>query len=61
VAAEIRIFPLVGQFDAEYSPYVNAILIRLRAEGCECEIKQVPYEFQKGGNEMMRIRRRQEG
>lgn len=56
VAHEVRIFPLIGQFGAEYSPYISEALNRLGAEGYECEIKQVPYEFQKGGNEMMRVR-----
>jgi hypothetical protein len=56
VAIEVRVFPLIGQFGTEYSPHVSEVLSRLGAEGYECEIKKVPYEFQKGGNEMMRIR-----
>ena len=57
VASEDRIFPLIVQFGAEYSPYISEVVSHLSAEGYECEIKQVPYEFQKGGNEMMRVRR----
>ena len=57
VATEVRIFPLIGQFGAEYSPHVSVVMSRLPAEGYECKIKQVPYEFQKGGNEMLRVRR----
>jgi hypothetical protein len=57
VAAEVRIFPLIGQFGTGYSPHVPEILSRLAAQGFRCEVKQVPYEFQKGGNEMMCVRR----
>lgn len=57
VATEVRIFPLIGQFGAEYSPYVSTLMSRLPAEGFECKIKRVPYEFQKGGNEMLSVRR----
>jgi hypothetical protein len=46
----VRVFPLIGQFGTEYSPHVSEVLSRLDAEGYECEIKQVLYEFQKGGN-----------
>jgi hypothetical protein len=57
VAAEVRIFPLIEQFGAEHSPHVPEVLSCLGAEGYGFEVKQVPYEFQKGGNEMMRVRR----
>jgi hypothetical protein len=57
VAIEVRVFPLIGQFGTEFSPHVSEVLSRLGAEGYECEIKKVRYEFQKGGNQMMRIRR----
>jgi hypothetical protein len=57
VAAEVRVFPLIGQFGTEYSPHVPEVLSRLAAQGFRCEVKQVPYEFQKGGNEMMCVRR----
>jgi hypothetical protein len=29
----------------------------LRNCGCDVAIERVPYEFQRGGNQMMRIRR----
>jgi hypothetical protein len=57
VATEVRIFPLIGQFGTEHSPYVRGVLSQLAAERYRCEIKHVPYEFQKGGNEMMRVHR----
>jgi hypothetical protein len=57
VAAEARIFPLIGQFGTQHSPHLPEIRSQLAAEGYSCEIKRVPYEFQKGGNEMLRVRR----
>ena len=57
VAAEVRIFPLIGQFGTEHSHYVREVVCQLAAEGYRCEVKRVPYEFQKGGNEMMWVRR----
>jgi hypothetical protein len=55
VASEARIFPLVT-LDGERSPYVEAIIDRLRALGYEASIETVPYEFQRGANQMMRVR-----
>jgi hypothetical protein len=55
VAPEVRIFPLLA-LDGRPSPYVGRVLARLRSEGRHVSIERVPYEFQKGGNEMMRIR-----
>ena len=57
VASEVRIFPLIGQFGTEHSPYVSEVVSRLASDGYRCEVKCVAYEFQKGGNEMMRARR----
>jgi hypothetical protein len=57
VSAEARIFPLIGQFGTQHSPHLPEIRCQLAAEGYSCEIKRVPYEFQKGGNEMLRVRR----
>ena len=36
--------------------YVDALQKRLGAEGYAISIDAVPYEFQRGGNQMMRIR-----
>ncbi|HXJ16475.1 MAG TPA: SAM-dependent methyltransferase [Candidatus Polarisedimenticolia bacterium] len=57
VAREARIFPLLPSFGQAYSPHVQPVLDRLRAESYHREIRRVPYEFQKGGNEMLRISR----
>lgn len=58
VAMEVRIFPLID-LDLNKSGYVPVICDEMRASGFEVEIARVPYEFQRGGNEMMRIWRPQ--
>jgi hypothetical protein len=55
VAREARIFPLVPNFGRARSPHLQPLIDRLADEGYRCEIRQVPYEFQKGGNEMLRV------
>ena len=54
VAKEVRIFPLVD-LDARRSRYVDIIYREMEKTGQHAEITEVPYEFQKGGNEMLRI------
>jgi hypothetical protein len=56
VAQEVRIFPLLT-LNCEKSPYVASIQSHFSEAGLTVDICRVPYEFQKGGNEMMRIRR----
>ena len=55
VASEVRIFPLLA-LDGHVSPHISPIVASLRNAGHEVTIERVPYEFQRGGNEMMRIR-----
>lgn len=57
VAREVRIFPLLA-LGGQRSSYVDAVMERVRTAGCDVAIERVPYEFQRGGNEMMRIRAR---
>jgi hypothetical protein len=57
VAAEVRVFPLLA-LGSERSPFVNGCVDDLRKVGYHVRIDRVPYEFQRGGNEMMRIRSR---
>jgi SAM-dependent methyltransferase len=57
VAGEARIFPLLPSFGSERSPHVQPVVCELRAAGYHHEIRKVPYEFIKGGNEMLRVRR----
>lgn len=55
VAAEVRIFPLLA-LGGTLSPYVDPAVDEVRASGYDVSIENVPYEFQRGGNQMMRIR-----
>jgi hypothetical protein len=57
VAAEVRIFPLLD-LNGRRSPYVDCNSDDLRYAGYDVSIDDVSYEFQRGGNQMMRIRRR---
>lgn len=53
VASEVRIFPIV---DVNGNPSPHLELGReLEADGYTVEIRTVPYEFQRGGNRMLRI------
>lgn len=56
VAREIRIFPLLA-LGAQPSPLVAPVAEACRARGLRVSIETVAYEFQRGGNEMMRISR----
>jgi hypothetical protein len=60
VATEVRIFPLLA-LGAAPSPLVEPLAAELGREGFDVSIEGVPYEFQRGGNEMMRIRRTTDG
>jgi hypothetical protein len=57
VAADVRIFPLLALGGCR-SPYVDQNVDELRALGFDVSIDNVPYEFQRGGNQMLRIRTR---
>jgi ubiquinone/menaquinone biosynthesis C-methylase UbiE len=54
VAREVRVFPLL-QLDRQKSPYLSSVIEELTSQGHWLEIVTVPYEFQRGGNEMLRI------
>ena len=56
VATEVRIFPLLA-LGSRMSRCVEPCLEHVSALGFEAEAVKVPYEFQRGGDEMMRIRR----
>lgn len=60
IAREVRIFPLLT-YNAEPSPYLDPVCAALTAAGVggyRVAIESVPYEFQKGGNKMLRVTRR---
>jgi hypothetical protein len=56
VADEVRVFPLLA-LGAVPSRHVDPVTEDMRHRGFHVTIEHVPYEFQKGGNQMMRIRR----
>jgi hypothetical protein len=56
VAREVRIFPLLA-LGAVPSPIVERVAVELGGQGFNVSLETVPYEFQRGGNQMMRIRR----
>jgi hypothetical protein len=55
VAAEARVFPLL-ELGGTRSPFVDMCLNDLRRAGFDVAIERVPYEFRRGGNEMLRVR-----
>jgi hypothetical protein len=56
VAAEVRIFPLL-MLGNSASPHLPALREELARRGYFHEVRTVPYEFQKGGNQMLVVRR----
>lgn len=56
VAREVRIFPLLALGGAP-SPLVDVAAHELAADGFLVSVDPVPYEFQRGANQMLRIRR----
>jgi hypothetical protein len=56
VAREVRVFPLVA-LDGMRSTQLSAVTSALKLAGLMVSVEQVPYEFQRGANEMMRVRR----
>lgn len=56
VANQVRVFPLLT-LGGMPSPYLAFVEKRLTQDGFFIETKRVPYEFQKGGNEMLVIKR----
>ena len=56
LAAEVRVFPVLA-LDGTRSPHLDACLAQIRAAGIAATIEAVDYEFQRGGNEMLRLRR----
>ena len=54
VSKEVRIFPLLDM-NATTSPYVNPVIDRFSQKGYDVETVRVNYEFQKGGNLMLKI------
>jgi hypothetical protein len=56
VAREVRVFPLLA-LGGQPSPHLGAAREALTEDGWHSSIERVPYEFQRGGFEMLRVRR----
>jgi len=54
VAKETRIFPLV-ELGLKKSRHLDLVMARLKDCGFEAIVENVPYEFQKGGDQMLKI------
>ncbi len=54
VAGEVRIFPLLNM-RGEKSAYLNPLLESMSNFGFDVKIEKVPYEFLRGGNQMLRV------
>jgi hypothetical protein len=50
---EVRVFPLLDQSGRSLSGMIRTLLARLVRQGIGARVSQVPYEFQRGGNEML--------
>jgi SAM-dependent methyltransferase len=57
LAPEVRIFPLL-ELGSKPSRHLDGVMAELDQQGHQLEIETTPYEFQKGGNQLLRIGRR---
>jgi hypothetical protein len=56
ISKEVRIFPLL-KLDCEPSPYLELVVNLLSSQQFDVKVQPVAYEFQKGGNQMLKINR----
>jgi hypothetical protein len=54
VAREVRVFPLLD-LDLQRSAHLDPVIAGLRSANFYAEIVDVPYIFQKGGGQMLRV------
>jgi hypothetical protein len=54
VCREVRIFPLLN-LEGKLSPRLAPVLKELASHGFKAQVEPVAYEFQKGGNQMLRV------
>jgi len=55
VSREVRLFPTVMQGPGDPVPFWDDLLARLAADGLNCRLQRVGYEFQKGADQMLVI------
>lgn len=51
---EVRVFPVLG-LDSVVSPHLDGVMRDIVNDGLKVEQAEVPFEFQRGGNMMLRI------
>jgi hypothetical protein len=56
VAREIRLFPLMTLM-LKPSPYVETLIRELESQGYVVQIQTARYQIQRGGNQMLSIKR----
>jgi hypothetical protein len=56
VCQEVRVFPLLTLM-GKPSPHLKPVMEQLEQQGYSCTIQTVAYELQRGGNEMLKIRK----
>ncbi len=54
IAQEVRVFPLLAD-QGDISPLVGPVLLGLQQHKLNIEVRQVAYQFQRGGNAMLRV------
>jgi len=57
VGGEVRVFPLLDDV-GKASVHLEPLMARLARNGYQTETKRVGYEFQRGGNQMLRVEQR---
>ena len=53
VAGQVRVFPLVGHVDGRRYARLDALRDDLAADGVASELRHVPYELQRGGDQVL--------
>jgi hypothetical protein len=56
IAREVRVFPVL-ELGSVPSRHLTSVLAALRRRGFEAGLERVDYEFQRGGNQMLRVHR----
>ncbi|MGC1375630.1 MAG: class I SAM-dependent methyltransferase [Anaerolineales bacterium] len=56
VAKEVRIFPVLT-YNADVSPHLAPVCASLKDAGYQVAVEAVPYEFQRGGDKMLKVSR----
>ena len=54
VAGQCRVFPLL-ELSGKLSRHFDPVMLRLEHAGMTVDVERVEYEFQKGGNKMLRV------